>query len=219
MRLPSICMGSIGPSCAIADVTSDRVTVWSGTQTPYGLREAIAKFLGLESSKVRLIFAEAAGCYGQNGADDVVIDAVVMSQAVGRPVRVQWMRADETGWETYKTARVSDLRAGLDAAGNIVAWESAAWGFSGYSRPEYHEPRHGGDPGSLVDRSACRMGPSPAWRKDSTVSLSKPFRPTMSPTNRWCSTTWARRLIAMGGDSPAHRFHARCWRAPIICSP
>jgi nicotinate dehydrogenase subunit B len=142
--------GSIGPSCAVADVTPERVTVWSGTQTPYGLRDAVAKFLGLDASKVRVIFAEAAGCYGQNGADDVVIDAVVMSQAVGRPVRVQWMRPDETGWETYKTARVTDMRAGLDAAGNIVAWESAAWGFSGYSRPEYHEPRHGGEPGSLV---------------------------------------------------------------------
>lgn len=142
--------GSIGPSCAIADVRADRVTIWSATQTPYGLREAAAKFLGLTNDKVRLIFAEGAGCYGQNGADDVVIDALVMSQAVGKPVRVQWMRADEAGWETYKTARVTDLRGGLDASGKIVAWESNAWGFSGYSRPEYHEPKHGGEPGSLV---------------------------------------------------------------------
>jgi nicotinate dehydrogenase subunit B len=142
--------GSIGPSCAVADVRTDDATVWSATQTPYGLREAIAKFLGLADERVRLIFVEGSGCYGQNGADDVVIDAVVLSQAVARPVRVQWMRADEMGWETYKTARVSDLRAGLDATGNIVAWQSAAWGFSGYSRPEYHEPHHGGDPGSLV---------------------------------------------------------------------
>jgi CO/xanthine dehydrogenase Mo-binding subunit len=142
--------GSIGPSCAVADVRPDGVTIWSATQTAYGLREAAAKFLGLTNDKVRLIFAEGAGCYGQNGADDVVIDALVMSQAVGKPVRVQWMRADETGWETYKTARVTDLRGGLDADGKIVAWESNAWGFSGYSRPEYHEPKQGGEPGSLV---------------------------------------------------------------------
>lgn len=142
--------GSIGPSCAVADVRPDQVTIWSATQTPYGLREAAAQFLGLANDKVRVIFAEGSGCYGQNGADDVVIDALVMSQAVGKPVRVQWMRADETGWETYKTARVTDLRGGLDASDKIIAWESNAWGFSGYSRPEYHEPRQGGKPGSLV---------------------------------------------------------------------
>ena len=142
--------GSIGPSCSVADVTTDGATVWTGTQTLYGLREATAKFLGLPNEKVHMIFVEASGCYGQNGADDVVIDAVVLSQAVGRPVRVQWSRADEMGWETYKTARVTDLRGGLDADGRIVAWESSAWGFSGYSRPEYHEPKHGGEPGSLV---------------------------------------------------------------------
>lgn len=142
--------GSIGPSCAVAHVNAEGATVWTGTQTLYGLREATAKFLDLPNEKVHMIFAEASGCYGQNGADDVVIDAVVLSQAVGRPVRVQWSRADEMGWETYKTARVTDLRGGLDANGRIVAWESRAWGFSGYSRPEYHEPKHGGEPGSLV---------------------------------------------------------------------
>ncbi len=72
--------GSIGPSCAIADVRADGVTVWCGTQTPYGTREAVAKFLGLPDQKVHLIYAEASGCYGQNGADDVIIDAVVLSQ-------------------------------------------------------------------------------------------------------------------------------------------
>jgi nicotinate dehydrogenase subunit B len=142
--------GSIGPSCSVADFRPDGVTIWTGTQTLYGLREAIAIFLGLPNEKVRMIFVEASGCYGQNGADDVVIDALVLSQAVGRPVRVQWMREDEMGWESYKTARVTDLRGGLDANGKIVAWESRAWGFSGYSRPEYHEPHHGGKPGSLV---------------------------------------------------------------------
>lgn len=142
--------GSIGPSCAIADVRSDGVTIWSGTQTPYGTREALAKFLGLANQKVRLIYAEASGCYGQNGADDVVIDAVVLSRAVGRPVRVQWSRADENGWEAYKAARISECRGGLDSNGKIAAWDARTFGFSGYSRPEYHEPKHGGEPGSLV---------------------------------------------------------------------
>ncbi|HEX5280870.1 MAG TPA: molybdopterin cofactor-binding domain-containing protein, partial [Micropepsaceae bacterium] len=142
--------GSIGPSCAIADVRSDGVTVWCGTQTPYGTREAVAKFLGLSNQSVHLIYAEASGCYGQNGADDVIIDAVVLSRAVGRPVRVQWSRADENGWEAYKAARISECRGGLDGNGKIVAWDARTFGFSGYSRPEYHEPKHGGEPGSLV---------------------------------------------------------------------
>lgn len=142
--------GSIGPSCAVADVTQDETTIWSGTQTPYGLREAVAKFLKVGNDKVRLIYAEASGCYGQNGADDVVIDAIVLSRAVGKPVRVQWSRADENGWEALKTARVTDMKGGLDANGDIVAWDGHSYGFSGYSRPEYHEPKHGGDPGNLV---------------------------------------------------------------------
>ena len=142
--------GSIGPSCAIADVRSDSATVWCGTQTPYGTREAVAKFLGVENQKVRLIYAEASGCYGQNGADDVIIDAVVLSRAVGRPVRVQWSRSDENGWEAYKAARISECRGGLDSNGKIAAWDARTFGFSGYSRPEYHEPKHGGEPGSLV---------------------------------------------------------------------
>ncbi|MSP94815.1 MAG: xanthine dehydrogenase family protein molybdopterin-binding subunit [Alphaproteobacteria bacterium] len=142
--------GSIGPSCALADVRADGVTIWSGTQTPYGLREASAKFLGLPSQKVRLIRLEASGCYGQNGADDVVIDALVLSRAVGRPVRVQWMRGQENGWEAYKSARWFECQGGVDADGKIVAYETQTWGFSGYSRPEYHEPMHGGEPGSLV---------------------------------------------------------------------
>ena len=142
--------GSIGPSCAVADYSVEGTTVWSGSQTPYGLRESCAKFLGVENNMVRLIYVEASGCYGQNGADDATLDAIIMSRDVGRPVRVQWMRADEHGWETYKSARIYDCRGGVDADGNITAWETLTRGFSGYSRPQYHEPAHGGEPGSLV---------------------------------------------------------------------
>src|SRR5258708_11925183 len=142
--------GSIGPSCAVADVRADGVTLSCGTPTPYGTREAVAKFLGLPNEKVRLIYAEASGCYGQNGADDVTIDALALSRAVGKPVRVQWSRADENGWEAYKAARISECTGGLDANRKIVAWDARTFGLSGYSRPEYHEPKHGGEPGNLV---------------------------------------------------------------------
>jgi hypothetical protein len=74
----------------------------------------------------------------------------VLSRAVGKPVRVQWSRADENGWEAFKAARISECVGGLDANGKIVVWHARTFGLSGYSRPEYHEPKHGGEPGSLV---------------------------------------------------------------------
>ena len=142
--------GSIGPSCAVADVRSDSVTIWSGTQSPYALRDACAQFLGFSKERVRVIYVEASGCYGQNGADDVVIDALVLSRAVGKPVRVQWTRHDENGWETLKPARWSECRGGINKKGKIVAWDTRTWGFSTYARPAYREPVHGGTPGTLV---------------------------------------------------------------------
>ena len=186
--------GSIGPSCAIADYTADGVTIWSGTQTPFGLREATAKFLDLPSSKVRLIYHEASGCYGQNGADDVVIDAVVLSRAAGHPVRVQWSRADENAWEAFKAARTTDMRGGLDATGRIIAWEARTFGLSGYSRPEYHEPKHGGEPGSLV--TAQLAGWTKPGLEEGFAGAAANFNPFYDFPNKRVSYRYA------GPDSP-----------------
>jgi nicotinate dehydrogenase subunit B len=120
--------GSVGPSCALANVTSApdangiQATVWSGTQGVYPLQQAIADILGLSSSKVRVIYVEGAGCYGHNGADDAAADAALMSQLVGRPVRVQWMRWDEHGWEPLGPAMAHTLTGALDAGSNVVSW-------------------------------------------------------------------------------------------------
>jgi nicotinate dehydrogenase subunit B len=115
--------GSIGPSCGVADVRKDRATVWCGTQHSYGLIDTVAGILSLPSDKVRVAWTEASGCYGHNGADDSAVDAALLSQAVGKPVRVQWMRQDEHGWEPKCPAMVVDLAAGVDNKGNIVAWD------------------------------------------------------------------------------------------------
>ncbi|HZO98565.1 MAG TPA: molybdopterin cofactor-binding domain-containing protein [Gaiellaceae bacterium] len=146
---PFLAHGSIGPSAAVAVWQGDRCTVWTSTQTPYGTREAIAKFWGVPNNNVRLISAQGSGTYGQNGSDDAALDATIMARELDRPVRVQWMRWDEHTWENYKSARVYDLSGALDANGKIVAWKSESWGFTNYGRPEYHEPAHGGEPGSL----------------------------------------------------------------------
>src|SRR4051812_38097087 len=86
---------SIGASCAVASVTPEGVTLWSPTQSSFNLRDAVAKTLGVPADKVHLVWVEGSGCYGHNGADDVTADAAVLSQAVGKPVRVSWMRPDQ----------------------------------------------------------------------------------------------------------------------------
>jgi CO/xanthine dehydrogenase Mo-binding subunit len=119
--------GSLGPSCAIADVKDGSVTVWSGTQGPNALRQATADALGFPLENVRIIAHDASGCYGRAGQDMASVDAALMSQLVGRPVRVQWMRHDAHGWDPKGPATVHDLRGGLDADGNIVGWDHEAW--------------------------------------------------------------------------------------------
>ena len=118
---------SIGPSCAIADVKADRATIWSPTQTSFGTRDCVAALLKMPPSRVRLIWAEGSGCYGQNGADDVTGDAALLSQLIGQPVRVQWMRRDEHFCEPKGPPMVMEVRGGLDAQGNIAAWDYQVW--------------------------------------------------------------------------------------------
>jgi nicotinate dehydrogenase subunit B len=130
---------SIGPSCAIADVQGDRVTIWSSTSGPYPLCGALAQLLDVPEEAVRLIHVEGAGSYGQNGADDAAADAAILSQAVGKPVRLQWSRQDEFVWEPKAPAMVMEISAGLDAQGNVSAWDYHAWSPTHVSRPRMAE--------------------------------------------------------------------------------
>ncbi len=119
--------GSIGPSCAIADVSSDRAIFWSCTQMPHEARHDMAKLLGMPVEKVELHWFEGAGAYGRNGFDHVNADAALMSRAVGKPVRVQWMRWDEHGWEPKGPPIAQDLEGAVDDQGNIVGWRHHMW--------------------------------------------------------------------------------------------
>jgi len=119
--------GSIGPSCAIADVRADSATIWGGTQMPHEIRGNMAQMLGIDEDRIDLVWHEASGAYGRNGLEHVIPDAALMSQAVGRPVRVQWMRWDEHGWEPKGPPIVQDLTGALDADGNVVAWRHHMW--------------------------------------------------------------------------------------------
>ncbi|HEY7849366.1 MAG TPA: molybdopterin cofactor-binding domain-containing protein, partial [Ktedonobacterales bacterium] len=127
---------SLGPSCAVARFDDDGgVSVWCSSQGVFPLRGALADLLDLPPERVRLIFQEGAGCYGQNGADDAAADAALLARAVGRPVRVQWSREDEFAWEPKSPAMVIEARGGLDAQGAIVAWEYGVWTPSHANRP------------------------------------------------------------------------------------
>jgi nicotinate dehydrogenase subunit B len=126
-RTPFQMHGSIGPSCAIADVKSDRANFWSATQMPHEARRVMAQLLGIPVERIELRWFEGAGGYGRNGFDHVNADAALMSQAVGRPVRVQWMRWDEHGWEPKGPAIIQDLEGGLDANGQVTAWRHHMW--------------------------------------------------------------------------------------------
>jgi CO/xanthine dehydrogenase Mo-binding subunit len=120
--------GPIGPSCAIADVRSGSATVLCSTQDIYVTQTRLSLFLGLTPDQITVQYWDGASTFGASGYQDVADAAALMSQAVGKPVRVQFMRWDETGWDTYGPAVVADIRAGIDAKGNIVAYDSIAFG-------------------------------------------------------------------------------------------
>jgi nicotinate dehydrogenase subunit B len=116
--------GSIGPSCAVARFADGKLTCWTASQAVHDLRKQLAAMLGVPNENVRCIYVEGAGCYGRNGHEDAASDAAILARAVGQPVRVQWMRADEHGWDPKGPPTLFDLRAGLDQDGNLIAWES-----------------------------------------------------------------------------------------------
>jgi CO/xanthine dehydrogenase Mo-binding subunit len=127
---------SIGPSCAVAQFEDGSLTVWSHTQGVYPDRQAIAEMLGIPIEQVRCIHMEGSGCYGHNGADDAAADAALVARAVpGRPVRVQWTREQEHGWEPYGPAMVTKVSAALDADGSIVNWDYGVWSNTHSMRP------------------------------------------------------------------------------------
>jgi CO/xanthine dehydrogenase Mo-binding subunit len=133
--------GSIGPSAALAHEVDGQLTVWSSTQGASLLRVTLAQALGIDAERVRVIHVVGPGCYGHNGADDVALDAALLARALpGRPVHVQWTRADEHAWEPYGPAMVVDLQASLDEHGLVIDWNHDVRSFTHVSRAIPHGP-------------------------------------------------------------------------------
>lgn len=162
--------GTMGASAAVADVrpapdprTGIQATIWSASQNVTALAGAIAPLIGPPADAVRVIYVEASGCYGHDGADDCAADAAVLSKAAGRPVRVQWTRQDEHGWEPLGGAQAHDMKGALGPDG-ITAWSHLFYAPTANSRPV------AGSPGTLL--AGALMGQLPAPLPSSSVDSS-----------------------------------------------
>jgi CO/xanthine dehydrogenase Mo-binding subunit len=118
---------SLGPSCAIADVSANEATIWTASQGTHGNQATFARFLKLPKDKVRLIYIEGSGCYGMNGHEDAAADAAILSRAAGRPVRVQWTREDEHGWDPKGPPQLLDISGSVSGEGAILDWKTEMW--------------------------------------------------------------------------------------------
>lgn len=137
---PWISHGSIGPSCAVAWLREDKgekaLTIWSHSQGVFDVHRAVAGLVGLKPEQVRCIHSPSAGCYGQNGADDVAAEAALIAMTLpGRPIRLQWMREQEFGWEPNGCGMITKVRASLGADRKISSWQYDVWSNAHNNRP------------------------------------------------------------------------------------
>jgi nicotinate dehydrogenase subunit B len=122
--------GCMGPACAVVEIKDGKATCWTGSQKPHFVQKGIALTLGMSVENVRAIWAVGPGSYGRSDADDAAMDAAVLAQATGRPVRVQYTREQATGWDPKGPASVHRARAAIDVSGNVIAYEFTSKGFS-----------------------------------------------------------------------------------------
>jgi nicotinate dehydrogenase subunit B len=224
---PFIAHASMAPSCAIAQWQDGSVRIWAHTQGIYNLRADLELIFGLPPDRVVVEHAEGAGCYGQNGADDVALEAALLARATpGRPVRLLWSRADELAWSPMGAAQLVDLEADLDDNGEIVAWRHDVWGNGHVSRPgrgkfstlraawqlakpfppfvSVNPPLAGGG-GS--ERNATPIYDLPAWRVTNHRVLTMPIRTSSLRTlgafaNVFAIESFMDELAAERGEDP-----------------
>jgi len=121
---------SMGPACSLVEIKDGHVTCWSGTQKSHFVRAGIAAILNMPEDNVHVIWTPGPGSYGRNDADDAAMDAAVLAKAVGKPVRLQYMRNQGTGWDPKGPASIHKARVALDAQGNVIAYDFLSKGFS-----------------------------------------------------------------------------------------
>jgi CO/xanthine dehydrogenase Mo-binding subunit len=138
---------AIGPAHALADPSDGQMTIYTNDMKSYGLRTGVAQFLDMPRERVRVVYMPGPQVYGRTAADDVGFEAAFLARELGRPVRVQWMRHEETAWDTKGPAYNFKLRGGLDAKGKLTALEYDARAVD-HNHLGYNEAGH------RVDRAA-----------------------------------------------------------------
>jgi nicotinate dehydrogenase subunit B len=209
---------SMGPSCAVADVKDGQYTVWTSNQGPFPLRGALAEMLGAAHESVHVMHVEGAAGYGQNGSDDAAGMAVLLAQAVGGPVRLQWSRAMEFAWEPFSAAMVMEVRAGLDASGQITAWGYDAWTPTHSARPrradqllaaQWRDDRDraqtrgfaGGDRNAATSYAIPNQRVSVHWLAESALHTSS-FRALGGTGNTFANESFMDELAGAAGADP-----------------
>jgi nicotinate dehydrogenase subunit B len=131
---------AFGPAHATADPSNGQMTIYTNDMKSYGMRAGVAAFLGMPRDRVRVVWMEGPQGYGRTAADDAGCEAAYLAKEIGRPVRMQWMRHEETAWDTKAPAFAVTVRGGLDAAGNLVALDyharAADHNHLGYNEPD-----------------------------------------------------------------------------------
>ena len=207
---PYLAHASIAPSCALAQWNAGRLHVWSHSQGIYNLRADLALALALPPEHIVVEHVEGAGCYGHNGADDAAFDAALLARAAGgRPVRLQWTRADELSWAPFGPAMTVEIEADLDAAGAILAWRHEIWSNGHSSRP------------GRARRRRCSQPPNsnshPSARSRSTPRLRRAAAPTATPCRAMICRPGAYSATGCSQCRSAPRRCARSARSPM-CS-
>ena len=224
---PYIAHASIAPSCAIAQWSGDRVHVWTHSQGVYLLRADMALVLKIPVENITVEHLEGAGCYGHNAADDVALDAVLLAKAAGgKPVRVQWSRADEMTHGPFGAAMAIEIDADLDGQNEIVAWRHAIWSNGHAARPgrgtkptllagyeladPFPRPVTGNPPqatGGGAGRNSVPLYDFPSWQIESHRLLTMPVRTSALRTlggqgNTFAIESFLDEIAAERGEDP-----------------
>ena len=224
---PYIAHASIAPSCAVAQWSGDHVHVWTHSQGVYLLRADMALVLRIPAENITVEHLEGAGCYGHNAADDAALDAVLLARAAGgKPVRVQWSRADEMTHGPFGAAMAIEVEADLDAKGEIVAWRHSIWSNGHAARPgrgtkptllagyeiadPFPRPISGNPPqanGGGADRNSVPLYDFPSWKVESHRLLTMPIRTSALRTlggqgNAFAIESFVDEIAAERGEDP-----------------
>lgn len=111
------------PRAAVAEWNGDKLTVWTGTQRPFGVKKELAEAFRLSPQQVRVIVPDTGSAYGGKHTGETAIEAARLAKAAGKPVKLTWTRDEEFTWAYFRPAGVIDAKGGVRADGAILAWE------------------------------------------------------------------------------------------------